>query len=84
MAYYAPGPVFNRGVGLEMAAILRNNFWLAIHVLIITASYGAGTITGAIWADFAWGRYWGWDPKEVSNPLYCDRQNPGINSTTIT
>ncbi|MEA1950912.1 MAG: cytochrome c biogenesis protein CcsA, partial [Planctomycetota bacterium] len=120
VAYYAPGPVFNRGVGLEMAAILRNNFWLAIHVLIITASYGAGalawglgnvslalyafgryrdeekparrlppqacrvlagytyravqlavlllaagTITGAIWADFAWGRYWGWDPKEV-------------------
>jgi ABC-type transport system involved in cytochrome c biogenesis permease subunit len=22
-------------------------------------------ITGAIWAQFAWGRYWGWDPKEV-------------------
>ena len=25
----------------------------------------AGTILGAIWADEAWGRYWGWDPKEV-------------------
>ena len=25
----------------------------------------AGTITGAIWADYAWGRYWGWDKKEV-------------------
>ncbi|MFG6201759.1 c-type cytochrome biogenesis protein CcsB [Nonomuraea sp. JJY05] len=22
-------------------------------------------IAGAIWADSAWGRYWGWDPKEV-------------------
>ncbi|SEG29643.1 cytochrome c-type biogenesis protein CcsB [Thermomonospora echinospora] len=22
-------------------------------------------IAGAIWADEAWGRYWGWDPKEV-------------------
>lgn len=22
-------------------------------------------IAGAIWADKAWGRYWGWDPKEV-------------------
>lgn len=22
-------------------------------------------ITGAIWAREAWGRYWGWDPKEV-------------------
>ncbi len=22
-------------------------------------------ITGAIWAQHAWGRYWGWDPKET-------------------
>ncbi len=22
-------------------------------------------ITGAIWAEYAWGRAWGWDPKEV-------------------
>ncbi len=24
-----------------------------------------GVIAGAIWADQAWGRYWGWDPKET-------------------
>ena len=24
-----------------------------------------GTICGAIWASKAWGRYWGWDPKET-------------------
>jgi cytochrome c-type biogenesis protein CcsB len=24
-----------------------------------------GIITGAIWAESAWGRYWGWDPKET-------------------
>jgi cytochrome c-type biogenesis protein CcsB len=24
-----------------------------------------GVIAGAIWADEAWGRYWGWDPKET-------------------
>jgi len=24
-----------------------------------------GIITGAAWADSAWGRYWGWDPKET-------------------
>jgi ABC-type transport system involved in cytochrome c biogenesis permease subunit len=23
-----------------------------------------GTVTGGIWADQAWGRFWGWDPKE--------------------
>ena len=22
-------------------------------------------IAGAIWADQAWGRYWGWDPEET-------------------
>ena len=24
-------------------------------------------ILGAIWADIAWGRYWGWDPKETAS-----------------
>jgi cytochrome c-type biogenesis protein CcsB len=24
-----------------------------------------GIICGAIWAESAWGRYWGWDPKEI-------------------
>lgn len=24
-----------------------------------------GVITGAVWANSAWGRYWGWDPKET-------------------
>ena len=27
--------------------------------------YTFGVIAGAIWAEAAWGRYWGWDPKEV-------------------
>jgi cytochrome c-type biogenesis protein CcsB len=26
-----------------------------------------GIIAGAIWANAAWGRYWGWDPKETSS-----------------
>ncbi len=24
-----------------------------------------GTFLGASWADYSWGRFWGWDPKEV-------------------
>jgi ABC-type transport system involved in cytochrome c biogenesis permease subunit len=93
-----------------LRAVLRDNFWLVVHVLTITMSYAAlaltmgiadialgyylfrsknreaiaalsrftyrvmqvgvlllaaGTITGAIWASYAWGRFWGWDPKEV-------------------
>ena len=90
-----------------LEAVLRSNFWLSTHVLIITMSYSAfflafimsdflafkflmgrkpsknhfwflqrvlqvgvflltlGTLLGAIWADYSWGRFWGWDPKEV-------------------
>ena len=95
--------------GLQpLEAVLRSNFWLSTHVLIITMSYAffglafvlgditlfrllfqktpgiveeavrpiyrllqwgvvllaGGTILGAIWADYSWGRFWGWDPKE--------------------
>ena len=91
--------------------VLRSNFWLTTHVLIIVSSYGAfflafvlgdlllfyylkdekrfakqinqgvqsiyrsiqigvvllaaGTILGGVWADYSWGRFWGWDPKET-------------------
>lgn len=137
LAYYAP--IFDKDVE-QLMPILRDNFWLTMHVLSITASYGAGalawglanvslayylfgryrdpqagpqaavpagprgagpdaagqsgprrppracvtlagfiykatqvavlllavgTITGALWADVAWGRFWGWDAKEV-------------------
>ncbi len=27
--------------------------------------FSIGIITGAVWAQTAWGRYWGWDPKET-------------------
>jgi cytochrome c-type biogenesis protein CcsB len=26
---------------------------------------GAGILTGAVWANSAWGTYWSWDPKET-------------------
>jgi len=93
-----------------LVPVLRNNFWLTIHVLTITLSYAAfalalgvgnvsigyylfkpdqqqkiqrlnyflyrsmqvgvvllaaGTILGGVWANASWGRFWGWDPKEV-------------------
>lgn len=28
--------------------------------------FGAGVVLGAIWAEAAWGRFWGWDPKETT------------------
>lgn len=29
-----------------------------------------GLITGMIWAQIAWGRYWAWDPKETLTLLF--------------
>ncbi|MGB8873060.1 MAG: c-type cytochrome biogenesis protein CcsB [Desulfobaccales bacterium] len=26
-----------------------------------------GILTGAVWAETAWGKYWSWDPKEVAS-----------------
>jgi cytochrome c-type biogenesis protein CcsB len=93
-----------------LVPVLRDNFWLSIHVPTITLGYAAfavamgvghialgyylfapsarqtiarienfiyramqigvlllaaGTILGGIWAHYAWGRFWGWDPKET-------------------
>ncbi len=31
----------------------------------------AGIITGSMWAASSWGRYWGWDPKEVWSLVAC-------------
>lgn len=35
--------------------VLQLAFWLL----------GLGILLGAYWADHAWGRFWGWDPKET-------------------
>lgn len=32
-----------------------------VGVVLLTA----GTILGGWWADYSWGRFWGWDPKET-------------------
>lgn len=39
---------------------------LAYRVIVIGFTFWTATlIFGAIWAERAWGRYWGWDTKEV-------------------
>lgn len=30
-----------------------------------TVMLAAGIILGGVWADYSWGRFWGWDPKET-------------------
>jgi len=45
-----------------IAAIDARHYWY-IHVGSILLL--AGIITGSMWGASSWGRYWGWDPKEV-------------------
>jgi len=48
-----------RSLALRMAEL---QYWY-IHVGSILLI--AGIMTGSMWASESWGRYWGWDPKEV-------------------
>lgn len=45
------------------AGVLENGAYRVIIVGFILWTFTL--IAGAIWADAAWGRYWGWDTKEV-------------------
>jgi cytochrome c-type biogenesis protein CcsB len=46
----------------EPAGLDRNAYRLAAFAFPV---YTFGVIAGSIWAEAAWGRYWGWDPKET-------------------
>lgn len=50
----------------ETAALIKplsNFIYRAMQVGVLLVA--AGTILGGVWADYSWGRFWGWDPKEV-------------------
>ncbi|MGZ3775112.1 MAG: cytochrome c biogenesis protein [Pseudobdellovibrionaceae bacterium] len=40
-----------------------NGIYRAIQIGV--AFLAPGIILGGIWADYSWGRFWGWDPKET-------------------
>jgi cytochrome c-type biogenesis protein CcsB len=41
------------------------DLWSYRFVMIGFPIWSFGVICGAIWGEHAWGRYWGWDPKET-------------------
>lgn len=43
----------------EMNIINEMSLWAGLALMTV------GTFLGAVWANEAWGRYWGWDPKET-------------------
>ncbi len=46
-------------------AIERMSDLLYWYILVGSILLVTGILTGSIWAASSWGRYWGWDPKEV-------------------
>lgn len=44
-------------------ASLHDALYRALQVGVLLLA--AGTILGGVWANYSWGRFWGWDPKEV-------------------
>lgn len=48
---------------LPSLAVLDNIIYRTIAAGFIFLTIGI--VTGSVWAEAAWGRYWGWDPKET-------------------
>jgi cytochrome c-type biogenesis protein CcsB len=53
---------FGKGKGALVEKLYELLYWY-MHVGAIFLL--AGILTGSVWAASSWGRYWGWDPKEV-------------------
>src|SRR5579862_641882 len=41
------------------------HFWLYRVLQLGVLLLASGTILGGVWANYSWGRFWGWDPKET-------------------
>jgi len=50
------------GLSARVANLNQLNYRAMQFGVVLLA---AGTILGGVWADYSWGRFWGWDPKEV-------------------
>ena len=66
-AFLSAGAVLLRGLGLDggdrnlRRALTRTVYGMLCLTLFLSL---AGTVLGGIWANYSWGRFWGWDPKE--------------------
>ena len=61
------GYVLMRGLNLDEGnKDLRRALTKAVYGCICLTVFLSlvGTVLGGIWANYSWGRFWGWDPKE--------------------
>lgn len=52
-----------RHCGSEQVALLKEQSEMLLYPAVMLLTIGI--FLGAVWANVSWGRYWGWDPKEV-------------------
>lgn len=52
-----------RGRTSQQLDPLHDAVYKAVQIGVLFLA--AGTILGGVWANDSWGRFWGWDPKEV-------------------
>ncbi|MBW2443856.1 MAG: c-type cytochrome biogenesis protein CcsB, partial [Deltaproteobacteria bacterium] len=59
-----PADIKDRLLGMfpETAILDELNYQVILFGFLFLS---IGIISGAVWANSAWGRYWGWDPKET-------------------
>lgn len=63
MAGGMPG---DEGRDSDLPTWLHHADWCHLIILnLVFVMLFVGIILGAVWADYSWGRPWGWDPKEV-------------------
>lgn len=53
------GVISKKDEAYRYAAMINVMLYPALALLAM------GIFVGAVWANISWGRYWGWDPKEV-------------------
>lgn len=54
-----------RGKASEHMPMRLLSFYAYRAIQIGVVLLASGTILGGVWADYSWGRFWGWDPKET-------------------
>lgn len=50
-------------VGSKVSSALYNYLYRSLQIGVLLLA--TGTILGGVWANYSWGRFWGWDPKET-------------------
>ncbi|MBC8126890.1 MAG: cytochrome c biogenesis protein CcsA [Gloeobacteraceae cyanobacterium ES-bin-144] len=66
-AFLSVGYLLMRGLKLDnedkdlRRAVTRAVYGMLCFTLFLSL---VGTVLGGIWANYSWGRFWGWDPKE--------------------